>query len=269
MDGRLHGYEGYSAAQIAFPVRVMSELGAKLLVVSNACGGMNPNFRTGDVMVVGDHINLTFDNPLVGPHDVNPGVGYPDMSCPYHPRLIDCGICPLRTPGHYRPSRRVCGRQGSQLRDASRVSLLRRIGGDAVGMSTVPEVIVAAQCGLRVLALSVVTNVCSPDRLLSTDGNRVVAVAQSCRAIRAGNREGSHRARGGVYLAMPFSSMCRRRACLEQHARHAGRHEASQRSTQHGPQPEPRQVGLSIGATPPMPPSCTPIEPKFANPHSA
>jgi purine-nucleoside phosphorylase len=186
MDGRLHGYEGYSAAQIAFPVRVVSELGAELLVVSNACGGLNPNFRTGDVMVVEDHINLTFDNPLVGPHDLNPGVGYPDMSCPYHPRLIDCALSIARRQGIVAHRGVYVGVKGPSYETRAEYRFLRRIGGDAVGMSTVPEVIVAAQCGLRVLALSVVTNVCSPDRLLSTDGNRVVAVAQSAEpSVRA------------------------------------------------------------------------------------
>lgn len=190
MDGRLHGYEGYSASQIAFPVRVMCELGAKLLIVSNACGGLNPNFRTGDVMVVEDHINLTGDNPLVGPHDLNLGVGYPDMSCPYDPRLIDCALSIARRAGIVAHRGVYVGVKGPNYETRAEYRFLRRIGGDAVGMSTVPEVIVAAQCGLRVLALSVVTNVCSPDRLLSTDGNRVVAVAQSAepsvRAIVAG-----------------------------------------------------------------------------------
>jgi purine-nucleoside phosphorylase len=190
MDGRLHGYEGYSAAQIAFPVRVMSELGAKLLIVSNACGGLNPNFRASDVMVVDDHINLTGDNPLVGPHDLNLGVGYPDMSCPYDPRLIACALSIARREGVVAHRGVYVGVKGPNYETRAEYRFLRRIGGDAVGMSTVPEVIVAAQCGLRVLALSVVTNVCSPDRLLSTDGNRVVTVAQSAepsvRAIVAG-----------------------------------------------------------------------------------
>jgi purine-nucleoside phosphorylase len=186
MDGRPHGYEGYSAAQIAFPVRVMRELGAKLLIVSNACGGLNPNFRASDVMVVDDHINLTGDNPLVGPHDLNLGVGYPDMSCPYDPRLIACALSIARREGIVAHRGVYVGVKGPNYETRAEYRFLRRIGGDAVGMSTVPEVIVAAQCGLRVLALSVVTNVCSPDRLLSTDGNRVVAVAQSAEpSVRA------------------------------------------------------------------------------------
>ena len=190
MDGRLHGYEGYSAARIAFPVRVMAALGAKLLIVSNACGGMNPNFRVGDVMVVEDHINLTWDNPLVGPHDVNPGVGYPDMSCPYDSGLIVCALSIARREGIVAHRGVYVGVKGPSYETRAEYRFLRRIGGDVVGMSTVPEVIVAAQCGLRVLALSVVTNVCSPDRLLSTDGTRVVAAAESSephvRAIVAG-----------------------------------------------------------------------------------
>lgn len=177
MDGRFHGYEGYSAAEVAFPVRVMSALGIDLLILSNACGGMNPNFRAGDVMIVEDQVNLTFDNPLVGPHDLNPGLGYPDMSCPYERRLIDRAVAVARQSGIVAHRGVYVGVKGPNFETRAEYRFLRRMGGDAVGMSTVHEVIVAAQCGLRVLALSVVTNVCLPDRLQETDANKVLAVA--------------------------------------------------------------------------------------------
>jgi purine-nucleoside phosphorylase len=179
MDGRFHGYEGYSPAQVTFPVRVMSALGIELLIISNACGGMNPNFRPGDVMIIEDHINFTSGNPLVGPHDAKSGLGYPDMSRPYDPRLIEraCEIARRNNfvahPGTY------VGVTGPNYETRAEYRFFRRIGGDAVGMSTVWEVIVAAQCGLRVLGLSVVTNVSLPDHLQPTDAHQVAAVAAS------------------------------------------------------------------------------------------
>jgi purine-nucleoside phosphorylase len=179
MDGRLHGYEGYSAAQVTFPVRVMRALGVELLIISNACGGMNPNFRSGDVMIIEDHVNLTWDNPLVGPHDLNPGLGYPDMSRPYDLDLIERACRIARQNGIVAHRGTYVGVLGPNFETRAEYRLLRAIGGDAVGMSTVWEVIVAAQCGLRVLGLSVVTNLCSPDRLQPTGGGQVAAIAAS------------------------------------------------------------------------------------------
>ncbi len=179
MDGRLHGYEGYSAAQVTFPVRVMHSLGVELLIISNACGGMNPKFRSGDVMMIEDHVNLTWDNPLVGPHDVNPGLGYPDMSHPYNPALIERACRIARQNGIVAHRGTYVGVLGPNYETRAEYRFLRRIGGDAVGMSTVWEVIVAAQCGLRVLGLSVVTNLCSPDHLQPTSAQQVAAIAAS------------------------------------------------------------------------------------------
>jgi purine-nucleoside phosphorylase len=177
MDGRLHAYEGHCAAQVALSVRIMSALGVDLLILSNACGGVNPDFRPGDIMIVEDHVNLTWDNPLVGPHDAPAEPGYPDMSRPYDPRLIESALAIARRRGFTAHRGVYVGVMGPNYETRAEYRFLRRIGGDAVGMSTVPELIVAVERGLRVLALSVVTNVALPDRLQATDANEVVAVA--------------------------------------------------------------------------------------------
>jgi purine-nucleoside phosphorylase len=172
-DGRVHGYEGRTAAQSAFPVRVLSALGAKMLIVTNACGGMNPHYRAGDIMAIQDQINLTWDNPLVGPHET----GCPDMSQPFDPALIARARAIARRSNFSLHVGMYVGVQGPNFETRAEYRFLRRIGGDAVGMSTVAETIVAVQCGLRVLGLSVVTNECLPDRLRPTNADRVLAVA--------------------------------------------------------------------------------------------
>ena len=177
MDGRLHAYEGYTPAQVAFPVRVMHALGIELLIISNACGGMNPHFRSGDVMVVEDHINCTFGNPLAGPHDPRTGTRHPDMSRPYDAQLIERTLAIARAQNIVAHRGVYVGVTGPNYETRAEYRYFRRIGGDAVGMSTVSEVIVAAQCGLRVLALSVVTNVCFPDHLAPATGQQVVSIA--------------------------------------------------------------------------------------------
>ncbi len=175
MEGRVHLYEGYTPAEVAFGVRVMAALGIDLLIVSNACGGMNPGYRPGDVMVLDDHINFTFGNPLVGPHPE--GVDCPDMSRPYDPRLIERALAIARRNNFAAHRGVYVGVIGPNYETRAEYRMFRRIGGDAVGMSTVPEVIAAVQGGLRVLALSIVTNVCFPDRLQSTDARQVIDVA--------------------------------------------------------------------------------------------
>jgi purine-nucleoside phosphorylase len=177
MDGRFHAYEGYSPAEVAFGVRVMRALGIELLILSNACGGMNPNFRAGDVMIVEDHVNLTFGNPLVGPHDARGGTNYPDMSRPYDRELIERALAVARRNNFAAHRGVYVGVTGPNYETRAEYRLFRRIGGDAVGMSTVFEVIVAAQCSLRVLALAVVTNVCFPERLQPTDEGEVLRIA--------------------------------------------------------------------------------------------
>ncbi len=178
MQGRFHRYEGYSLQQIAFPVRVLHALGARLLVVSNACGGMHPLWRPGDLMLIADHINLLGDNPLVGPNDDRLGPRFPDMSEPYDGTLralaravaLDLGI-PLREGVYVAVT-------GPNLETRAEYRMLRALGADVVGMSTVPEVIAAVHVGMRVLGVSIITDLCLPDALEPTTVERIIAVAR-------------------------------------------------------------------------------------------
>ena len=177
MQGRFHRYEGYSLQQVTFPVRVLRALGAKTLVVSNACGGMNPLWKAGDLMLIADHINLLGDNPLVGPNDDRLGPRFPDMSDAYDARLravarevaLDHGI-PLREGVYVAVT-------GPNLETRAEYRFLRTIGADVVGMSTVPEVIVAVHAGMRVLGLSIITDMCLPDHLEPATVEKIIAVA--------------------------------------------------------------------------------------------
>lgn len=165
MEGRFHAYEGYSFGQITFPVRVMKALGAKVLIVSNAGGGLNPQFRPGDIVVIEDHINLLPGNPLVGPHDDRLGPRFPDMSAPYDPELMEVALAVARREDFVAHKGVYVAVLGPNLETRAEYRFLRLIGADVVGMSTVPEVIVAVQSGMRVLGLSVVTDMCLPDAL--------------------------------------------------------------------------------------------------------
>lgn len=165
MEGRFHAYEGYSFQQIAFPVRVMKALGAKVLIVSNACGGLNPQFRQGDIVVIEDHINLLPGNPLVGVHDDRLGPRFPDMSAPYDRELIEVALAIARREDFVAHKGVYVAVLGPNLETRAEYRFLRLIGADVVGMSTVPEVITAVQSGMRVLGLSVVTDMCLPDAL--------------------------------------------------------------------------------------------------------
>ena len=178
MQGRFHRYEGYSLQQVTFPVRVLRALGAGTLIVSNACGGMHPLWAPGDLMLISDHINLLGDNPLIGPNDATLGPRFPDMSAPY-----DAALRAL--------AREVASQQGLTLREGVYVAvqgpnletraeyrMLRGLGADVVGMSTVPEVIVALHGGMRVLGLSIITDQCLPDALEPATLDRIVAVAR-------------------------------------------------------------------------------------------
>lgn len=177
MQGRFHRYEGYSLADVTFPVRVLKALGAPVLIVSNACGGMNPMWSAGDLMLIADHINLLGDNPLIGPNDDRLGPRFPDMSAPYdaelraHARAVaaEQGI-PLREGVYVAVA-------GPNLETRAEYRFLRNIGADVVGMSTVPEVIVAVHAGLRVLGLSIITDMCLPDALEPATVERIIAVA--------------------------------------------------------------------------------------------
>lgn len=179
MEGRLHAYEGYSLQQITLPVRVMRAMGADLLVVSNASGGMNPYFRCGDLMVIEDHINLMGDNPLIGINDDRLGPRFPDMCEPYDRALIEQSLGIARRLDITAHKGVFVAVTGPNLETRAEYRFLRMIGADAVGMSTVPEVIVAVHCGLRVLGLSIITDMCLPDALEPADVSKIIATANS------------------------------------------------------------------------------------------
>ncbi|HEV8305264.1 MAG TPA: purine-nucleoside phosphorylase [Gemmatimonadales bacterium] len=179
MQGRFHRYEGYTLQQIGFPVRVLRALGARTLVVSNVSGGMHPLWATGDLVLIADHINLLGDNPLVGPNIDAEGPRFPDMSAAYDPALralarqvaLELKI-PLREGVYVAVS-------GPNLETRAEYRMLRGFGADVVGMSTVPEVIVAVHGGMRVLGLSIITDLCLPDALEPTSVERILAVARA------------------------------------------------------------------------------------------
>jgi purine-nucleoside phosphorylase len=177
MEGRFHKYEGYPLKQITFPVRVMRAMGAELLIVTQASGGMNPYFQCGDVMVIEDHINLMADNPLIGINDDRLGPRFPDMSQPYDPRLIDAALEVARRENFVAHKGVMVAVSGPNLETRAEYRFLRQIGADVVGMSTVPEVIVAAHCGLRVFGVSVITDMCLPDALKPAHVDEIIATA--------------------------------------------------------------------------------------------
>lgn len=177
MQGRFHRYEGYSLAQVTFPVRVMHALGARLLVVSNACGGIRADWTPGDLMAIADHINLLGDNPLVGPHEPTWGPRFPDMSAPYDAGLRALARDVARAQGTVLREGVYAAVMGPNLETRAEYRMLRTMGADVVGMSTVPEVIVAVQLGLRVLGLSIITDACVPETLEAASLERILAVA--------------------------------------------------------------------------------------------
>ena len=177
MSGRVHFYEGYSMRQVSFPVRVMQALGAHTLVVSNACGGMNPLMNAGDIMVVTDHINLMGDNPLIGPNDESLGPRFPDMSQPYDRGLIRLAEDVALAEGLKVQKGVFVAVAGPNLETAAEYRFLRGIGADVVGMSLIPENLVAVHGGMRVVALAVITDRCLPDALEAVDIPRILAVA--------------------------------------------------------------------------------------------
>lgn len=179
MEGRFHMYEGYSLKDITFPVRVMKALGADMLVVSNACGGMNPYYRCGDIMVIEDHINLLGGNPLFGINDDRLGPRFPDMCHPYDPALIDRALEVARKENIAAHKGVFVAVAGPNLETRAEYRFLRMIGADVVGMSTVPEVIVAVHCGLRVVGFSIITDMCLPDVLEPADVPKIIAIANA------------------------------------------------------------------------------------------
>jgi purine-nucleoside phosphorylase len=179
MQGRFHFYEGYSMKEVTFPVRVMGAMGCQTLVVSNACGGMNPQYDKGDIIVIEDHINLMGDNPLVGPNDEKLGPRFPDMCAPYDAELIDAAM-QVALEENIRTHKGVyVAVPGPNLETRAEYRFLRTIGADIVGMSTVPEVIAAVHAGMRVLGLSCVTDLCLPDALAPADIDEIIQVANT------------------------------------------------------------------------------------------
>jgi purine-nucleoside phosphorylase len=179
MEGRFHQYEGYPLKKITLPVRVFKRLGAKLLIVSQAVGGLNTMYRAGDVMIIDDQINLMGDNPLVGINDDRLGPRFPDMSRPYDPELIDAGLEVARKENFVAHRGVTVAVTGPNLETRAEYRFLRRIGADVVGMSTIPEAIVAVHCGLRTFGLAVVTDMCYPDHAEPINVEQIIATANA------------------------------------------------------------------------------------------
>jgi purine-nucleoside phosphorylase len=178
MQGRLHRYEGYTLQQVTFPVRVMRSLGAHTLIVSNACGGMHPLWAPGDLMLIADHINLLGDNPLIGPNDDALGPRFPDMSAPYDASLRAVARDVARAEGIALREGVYVAVAGPNLETRAEYRMLRAMGADVVGMSTVPEVIVAVHGGMRVLGMSIITDQCLPDALVPATLEHIVSTAR-------------------------------------------------------------------------------------------
>ncbi len=186
MQRRLHRYEGYTLAQVAFPVRVMRLLGTEALVVAAACGAVNPLWAPGDIVVLDDHINLMGDSPLIGPNLDEIGPRFPDMSAPYDPALQELAARVALSQGTALRRGVYAAVVGPQLETRAEYRMLRRMGADVVGMSTVPEVLAARHAGMRVLALAVVTDMCLPDALEEVDIETIVATARAAEPTLTG-----------------------------------------------------------------------------------
>ena len=177
LEGRFHYYEGYSLREVTFPVRVMKALGADTLIVTSAVGGMNPQYELADIVIIDDHINLMPDNPLRGVNDESLGPRFPDMSAPYDRELVAAAreaALQLAIPAHKGVLVAVAG---PNLETRAEYRMLRAMGADIVGMSTIPEVIVARHASMRAVAFSVVTDMCLPDALEEADINQIIEVA--------------------------------------------------------------------------------------------
>ena len=182
MEGRFHLYEGYTPSQVTFPIRVMKELGCKLLVVSNAAGGLNPLFEKGDLIVIEDHINLLGVNPLIGPNDDRLGPRFPDLIEPYDRELQNLALRVALEQNIVAHRGVYAAMTGPNLETRAEYRFLRLIGADVIGMSTIPEVLVAVHAGLKVLGFSIATDMCLPDALEPVRIEEILAVANQAEA---------------------------------------------------------------------------------------
>lgn len=179
MQGRFHYYEGYSMQDVTLPVRVMEKLGIKLLIVSNACGGLNPNFKAGDIMLITDHINLIGNNPLIGPNLEEFGPRFPDMSEVYSKELLR-QLEEVATKMDIKVQKGIyCAISGPNYLSKAELTMLIRLGSDTVGMSTIPEAMVARHSGLKTVGISCITDMAIPDTMHSPTHEEIVAVAES------------------------------------------------------------------------------------------
>lgn len=179
MHGRFHLYEGYPPRAVAFPVRVMQQLGVEYLILTNAAGGLNPRFRPGDLMGISDHINLTGANPLIGPNEESWGMRFPDMTRAYDPHLLRLAAEGARAAQMRHQTGVYAGLMGPSLETPAEMRYLKTIGADAVGFSTVQEVIAAKHAGMRILGLSTITNISDPDAPLPATMAEIIAVARA------------------------------------------------------------------------------------------
>jgi purine-nucleoside phosphorylase len=177
-QGRLHLYEGFTPQEVVFPIRLMQELGVEILIISNASGGLNENFRAGDIMMIRDHINLTATSPLIGPNEDAWGVRFPDMTEAYDKTLMEFAVNSAQSEGLYLKKGVYAGLKGPSLETPAEIRFLKTIGADAVGFSTVMEVLAAVHANMRILGLSLVTNVHRTDHPQKTTLESVLEVAK-------------------------------------------------------------------------------------------
>jgi len=177
MQGRFHLYEGYSPQEVTFPIRVMQQMGVSKLIISNAAGGLNPAYQTGDLMIIADHINLTGTNPLIGPNVDDWGIRFPDMMAAYDKQMIELAETSARDSGFGIRKGIYVGLAGPSLETPAEVRFLQTIRADAVGFSTVQEVIAAVHGRMKVLGLSTITNVHNPDEPEPATVDEIIEVA--------------------------------------------------------------------------------------------